>query len=80
MELMAHGTFCYVLAFDKHEGPFTPELQEEKLISKRKMLGNIKFIGMLFLNRFSISLNKLNVASMLGHIKKSGKGNTSDRK
>ena len=32
-------------AFDKHEGPFTPELQEEKTMSKRKMLGNIKFIG-----------------------------------
>lgn len=34
-------------AFDKHEGPFTPELQEEKTMSKRKMLGNIKFIGEL---------------------------------
>eukprot|EP00794_Sanderia_malayensis_P018214 gene18214-20032_t len=34
-------------AFDREEGPFTPELQEERTSSKRKMLGNIRFIGEL---------------------------------
>ena len=35
-----------IVAFDKQEGPLSPEQQEEKAMSKRKMLGNIKFIGM----------------------------------
>ncbi|XP_065070730.1 eukaryotic translation initiation factor 4 gamma 2-like, partial [Rhopilema esculentum] len=33
--------------FDKQEGLLTTEQQEEKALSKRKMLGNIKFIGEL---------------------------------
>ena len=31
-------------AFDKRDG-LTPEEEEQKIIAKRKMLGNIKFVG-----------------------------------
>lgn len=34
------------LAFDRKDG-LTPEEEEERVIAKRKMLGNIKFIGEL---------------------------------
>lgn len=33
-----------VAAFDKRDG-LTPEEEEQKIIAKRKMLGNIKFVG-----------------------------------
>ena len=33
-----------VTAFDKRDG-LTPEEEEQKIIAKRKMLGNIKFVG-----------------------------------
>ncbi|XP_076335649.1 N-acetyltransferase 1 isoform X1 [Tachypleus tridentatus] len=34
-------------AFDKRDGPLTPEEEEQRGIAKHKMLGNIKFIGEL---------------------------------
>lgn len=39
----AHASAMY----DKRTGNLTPEEEEEKLLAKRKMLGNIKFIGEL---------------------------------
>mgnify|MGYP001800070330 CR=1 FL=1 len=33
-------------AFDKKDGPLTPEEEEQRSNDKRKMLGNIKFIGL----------------------------------
>ncbi|KAI8489500.1 Eukaryotic translation initiation factor 4 gamma 2 [Branchiostoma belcheri] len=34
-------------AFDRDDGPLTPEQNEQKMVAKRKMLGNIRFIGEL---------------------------------
>ena len=39
----------YFSAFDRRDGSLSVEEQEEKALAKRKMLGNIKFIGMIFL-------------------------------
>ena len=33
------------IAFDKREGKLSPAEQHAKQVAKRKMLGNIKFIG-----------------------------------
>ena len=38
--------FCMV-AFDKKDGPLTPEEEEQRSTIKRKVLGNIRFIGRL---------------------------------
>ncbi|KAL1438098.1 hypothetical protein MTO96_048191 [Rhipicephalus appendiculatus] len=34
-------------AFERRNGPLTPDEQEQRLVAKHKMLGNIKFIGEL---------------------------------
>ncbi|KAK8758366.1 hypothetical protein V5799_004001 [Amblyomma americanum] len=34
-------------AYDRRHGPLSPEEQEQRLVAKHKMLGNIKFIGEL---------------------------------
>ena len=34
-----------VLAFDKKDGPLTPDEEEQRCTIKRKVLGNIRFIG-----------------------------------
>lgn len=36
-----------MVAFDKKDGPFTPEEEEQRSTIKRKVLGNIRFIGRL---------------------------------
>ena len=50
MSLSLHLSFICVsvifVAYDKKDG-LTPEEEEERIIVKRKMLGNIKFIGEL---------------------------------
>ena len=40
------NAFCMV-AFDKKDGPLTPEEEEQRSTIKRKVLGNIRFIGRL---------------------------------
>ena len=37
--------FFSVVAFDKKDGPLTPEEEEQRCTTKRKVLGNIRFIG-----------------------------------
>lgn len=40
---------CFVVAvFDKKDGPLTEEENDQYLLAKEKMLGNIKFIGEMF--------------------------------
>lgn len=38
--------FNLFLAFDRKDSELSPEELQDKHIAKRKMLGNIKFIGM----------------------------------
>ena len=53
-------------AFDKKDADLSPDEKHAKLVAKRKMLGNIKFIGMLleiviFHYHSSLSLSKHSV-------------------
>ena len=48
----------YFSAFDHEDGPLTPEESEQYHLAKRKMLGNIKFIGKWLYNRETVSPGK----------------------
>lgn len=60
-------------AFDKKDGPLTQEEEEQRGSIKRKMLGNIRFIGMdILLNTMTstVVVNLITLFYILGELAK----------
>lgn len=59
--------FFSVVVFDKKDGPLTPEEEEQRCTTKRKVLGNIRFIGktyyLIHLNLLSVLTNNPSISS-----------------